>query len=86
MKTTIELPDPLLRRAKAAAAERGQSLKDLFIEALSERLDGPATQAASAKPPWMQGFGRLKRLRAETVRVQADIDAAFGVIEAEDRA
>jgi len=27
MKTTIELPDVLLRKAKSRAAERGQSLK-----------------------------------------------------------
>lgn len=38
MKTTIEIPDPLFRRAKSRAAERGQTLKALVTEALQEKL------------------------------------------------
>ena len=34
MKTTIELPDALLRQAKVASAQRGVTLKHLFIEGL----------------------------------------------------
>jgi hypothetical protein len=34
----------------------------------------------------MQGFGKLRRLRKETARVQARIDEVFEVIEPEDRA
>jgi hypothetical protein len=34
----------------------------------------------------MQGFGKLRRLRKETTRIQARIDEAFEVIEPEDRA
>jgi len=34
MKTTIELPDPLYRQAKAVAALRGRKLKDLVEEGL----------------------------------------------------
>jgi len=34
MKTTIELPDDLYRRAKATAALRGRKLKDLVEEGL----------------------------------------------------
>jgi hypothetical protein len=34
MKTTIELPDDLYRRAKATAALRGRKLKDLIEEGL----------------------------------------------------
>ena len=34
----------------------------------------------------MKGFGKLKRLRGETARIQAEIDTVFGSIEAEDRA
>ena len=33
MKTTLEIPDPLFRQAKATAAERGQSLEDFFTDA-----------------------------------------------------
>lgn len=34
MKTTIELPDPLFRRAKVVAAQRGATLRELVIEGL----------------------------------------------------
>jgi hypothetical protein len=34
----------------------------------------------------MAGFGKLKRLRKETARIQALIDAEFEVVEPEDRA
>ena len=34
MKTTIELPDPLVKEAKRIALERGQTLKDVMISAL----------------------------------------------------
>jgi hypothetical protein len=34
MKTTVELPDDLYRRAKATAALRGRRLKDLVEEGL----------------------------------------------------
>ncbi len=41
MKTTVELPDPLYRRAKAEAALRGRELKDLVEEGLRLLLDAP---------------------------------------------
>ncbi len=34
MKTTIELPDPLVKEAKRIALERGQTLKDVMTKAL----------------------------------------------------
>lgn len=40
MRTTIDLPDPLLREAKAMAALRDQSLKDVMIRALQRELRG----------------------------------------------
>lgn len=45
MKTTVQIPGPLFRKAKAKAAD----------------------------PEWMQGFGKLRRLRNETERIQARI-------------
>ncbi|HEY7302329.1 MAG TPA: hypothetical protein VH684_30915 [Xanthobacteraceae bacterium] len=47
MKTTVELPDDLYRRAKAEAALRGRKLKDLIEEGLRVVLDsspGPRRQ------------------------------------------
>lgn len=86
MKTTIEIPDPLFRKAKSKAAERGQTLKELVTEALQEKLAAGASPTRGSEPDWMQGFGRLRRLRKETARIQARIDETFGVIEPEDRA
>ena len=44
MKTTFDLPDLLMRRAKAAAAAQGKPLRDLVAEAIEARLAQP-------KPP-----------------------------------
>jgi hypothetical protein len=85
MKTTLELPDQLFRRAKATAAERGQSLKEFVTEALRDKLVLDRGRAPAHEPEWMQGFGKLKRLHKETVRVQSVIDQEFEVIEPEDR-
>lgn len=46
MKTTIELPDELLLRAKQAALARGTSLKEVIESALLQALGRPA-----ASPP-----------------------------------
>jgi len=85
VKTTFEIPDALFRRAKSRAAERGQTLKELVTEALQEKLAAVAGRTVSAEPEWMQGFGKLRRLRKETKRIQARIDEVFEVIGPEDR-
>ena len=41
MKTTVEVPDELYRRAKAEAALQGRKLKDLIEEGLRLVLQGP---------------------------------------------
>ena len=86
MKTTLEIVDLLLRKAKAKAAERGQTLKQLVTEALQEKLATAAPKAPAGEPAWMQGFGKLRRVRKETGRIRSEIDARFEVIEPEDRA
>ncbi len=46
MKTTIEIPDGLLRRAKVAAAHRGVTLRELTIRGLEAVLEERAPVAA----------------------------------------
>jgi predicted component of type VI protein secretion system len=41
MKTTVEVPDELYRRAKAEAALRGRKVRDLVEEGLRLVLDAP---------------------------------------------
>ena len=88
MKTTVELPDAVFRRAKAYAAVNGISLKQFFSEALEEKLrrcvDEPA--AGQAVPPWMAGFGGLADLSDENRRIMSLIDEEFEKIGPEDAA
>jgi hypothetical protein len=79
-KTTLEFPDLVLRRAKAKAAEEGIPLRQLVTEAVEARLNG---QTAGEKP-WMKGFGGLKHLHKENLRIDRIIEEEFGKIEPED--
>ncbi|CAN5278720.1 hypothetical protein BH10PSE6_BH10PSE6_09540 [soil metagenome] len=49
MKTTVDLPDELYRRAKAEAALRGKKLRELVAEGLARVLEAPAEQRPKAK-------------------------------------
>lgn len=80
MKTTIEIPDPLFRKSKSRAAER-----EFVAEALHARLAGASPGGRSVDPSWMNGFGKLRRLRKETARIQAAIDDEFEIVESGDR-
>lgn len=53
MRTTVDLPDDLFRRAKAVAALRGRKLKDLIEEGLRAVVDLQRSEkpAAEAKRP-----------------------------------
>ncbi|HVE48945.1 MAG TPA: hypothetical protein VNG69_04915 [Casimicrobiaceae bacterium] len=85
MKTTLEIPDQLFRTAKSRAAERGQTLKQLITEALQEKLLADAKARSSSEPAWMRGFGKLRKLHKETMRIQSQVDEAFEIVEPEDR-
>jgi len=84
MKTTLELPDALFRKAKATAARQGQTLKQLVQEALTEKL-ARADGAKSTRKPWMAIAGGLKHLHAENLRIDRLIATEFEQIEPEDR-
>jgi len=80
MKTTLEIPDGIFRRAKSVAAERGIPLRVLVTEALADKL-----RAAGGSKPWMTAFGKLRHLRRETAKINRIIEEEFEQIEAEDR-
>jgi hypothetical protein len=82
MKTTLEIPDTIFRRAKSAAAQRGIPLRQFVTEAVREKLQ---TSSISADKPWMKSFGKLRHLRKETSRINRLIEDEFEQIEAEDR-
>ena len=50
MRTTVDLPDELYRRAKAEAALRGRNLKDLVEEGLRRVLRAPDPETSAQRP------------------------------------
>jgi hypothetical protein len=82
MKTTLEIPDPIFRRAKTAAAERGIPFRALVSEALADKL---RAQNNRDSKPWMKTFGQLRHLHRETVKINRIIAEEFDQIETEDR-
>ncbi len=81
MKTTLEMPDPIFRRAKARAAESGIPLRQFVTQAVQEKLDRAPT---AEEKPWMKHAGKLKHLKAENARVLKVIEAEFETIDHED--
>jgi hypothetical protein len=74
MKTTLEIPDSIFRRAKSKAAEQGIPLRQFVTGAVEDKLE--AAPAAGAKP-WMKHMGKLRHLRRETRRIDKVIEQAF---------
>ena len=74
MKTSLEIPDTILRLAKLVAAEQGIPLRQFVTEAVEVSLK---TALASGQKPWMKHLGRLKDLRKETTRITKVIEDAF---------
>ena len=72
MKTTLELPDELMRRVKLRAVHRNQKLKDAITQLLEA---GMAACADANKAPSVPKPLRLKSRRPLTIR---DIEAAIG--------
>jgi hypothetical protein len=76
MRTTIELPDNLLMRAKSEAALAGVSLKEFFISAIEQKL--VPKPAKHRRPPPMIDGPRLGVLTDEQME-----EAMFGPIPPE---
>jgi hypothetical protein len=73
MKTTIDLPDPLFRAAKATAAATGHSLKAFITDSIRQRLN-------QEKEDWRAVLKNLPHVDKETadeiMRSVAESDAA----------
>ncbi len=78
MKTTLEIPDFLFRRAKSVAAERGIPLRLLVTEAVQEKL-----KTTSRERPWMKHLGKLKHLHRERKQIEKRVEDAFERIDRE---
>lgn len=80
MKTTLEIPDRIFRRAKSAAAARGVSLREFVTEAVKDKL---ADGSKARQKPWIKLMGKLKRLHKETVRINRRIEEDSEKIDSE---
>ncbi|MSQ71189.1 MAG: hypothetical protein EXR27_07860 [Betaproteobacteria bacterium] len=82
MKTTLEMPDELFRRAKTTAAQRGQSLKQLVTVALERELAGPApgSKTSNRKRTEVEAF--LGELRKISKRVSAAWPEGVSAVDA----
>jgi hypothetical protein len=78
MKTTLEIPDAIFRRAKSLAAQRGIALRLLVTEAVEEKL------SRTGEKPWARLAGGLKHLRKETARINGIVRSEFETIDLED--
>jgi len=74
MRTTVELPDDLMRRAKSAAALSGLSLREFFLEAVESRLNQETRKKSRRQPPCI---GEAGLPAVNLTREQVD-EAMFG--------
>jgi len=80
VKTTLEIPDTIFRRAKAAAAQRGIPLREFVTEAVKDKLTATSN---SADKPWVKHMGKLKHLKKETARINRLIEEETEKIDTE---
>lgn len=71
MKTTLELPDALMRRIKLRAVNRNQKLKETVAQLLEQGLAGSSGAGRSRRPP------KPVRLRGRSPLGIRDIEAAI---------
>lgn len=83
MKTTIEMPDDLFRKAKAIAALRGQSMKQLITQLLQREIGAPPAPTASARKKAADSFSRELEALATQVGKEwkSELDAVDAVRE-----
>ena len=71
-KTTLEMSLTLFRRAKAAAATRGQSLKDLVTGALERELRMSAPRRGKSAQSALRAVRQLAKENAASWRTDDD--------------
>jgi len=81
MKTTLEIPDSIFRRAKAKAAEQKIPLRQFVTDAVAEKLQAKSPDGIKARTKLAGG---LRHLRKETARISKLIESEFERIEPEE--
>ncbi len=76
MKTTLDLPDDLMREVKIRAAQEGRKLKDLLAEAIRTGLDvahAPSPAAVRSALPLMKLAKAPGKVRALTLAESCEL-------------
>lgn len=81
MKTTIELPDAIVKRAKLYCVEHGVTMKTLMSEALTEKIN-----SASQPANWEFLFGAFAKgeNKKESQRIEKKIKEEFNQVDPEE--
>lgn len=74
VKTTIDIPEPLYRKAKVRAAQQGVTLREIVLAALEKDFDPSAgAPVRSGNEPHFEidelGLPRLRRAKGDTTVV-----------------
>jgi hypothetical protein len=84
MRTTLDLPDELLKRSKIEAVERGISLKELVATALGKEIGRPPAAPAPRRVRFpifsSEAPGSLDLTSADLARAERDEDRRRGAI------
>jgi hypothetical protein len=83
MRTTLDLPDNLLRKAKIAAVQRGTTLRELVSTALARELNHPQPVDRPPKHARFPIFvsaapGALNLAEADSATLDAEEDTRRG--------
>ena len=87
MRTTLDLPDEILKTAKMTAAERGISLKDYFAEVMEsyqkqERRQSPLRPPQRLRLPLVK-HGAAKRRAVSNADIQDALDQSENLAQLE---
>lgn len=82
MRTTVDLPDPLMREIKARAALEGVKLKDYFAKLAQMALQRPVAAGAAPKRSPAPVFRRAK---AKPIPAMSNA-ALYALLDKEDAA
>ena len=63
MRTTLEIPDPVFKKAKLKAVEEGVSLKAVVLRALERELAAPTLSLAARRKRAQRLFATLDQAR-----------------------
>jgi hypothetical protein len=78
MKTTLEIPDVIIRQIKARSALKGITMKDFVLDAIRDKLG----MESKSKTGWKSVFGKAPRGSLDEVK--ETIDREFNKISPDE--